>query len=106
MAQETLAVWLPKKSQCLHQKHWKRVSHTGSEEESDEWENHLVAEFLAEEEYSQHDPYGYYAQHGHCVLYDLQDLAKLFDVARESIDQVTREDVGPETVLPLPESNL
>ena len=82
------------------------VGLTSAKKKSNEWEDHLVTELFIEEEHPKHDSYRYNAQNRHSPLDDFQDSPKLPDIARELIDKMARETVGPEGVLALPERNL
>lgn len=79
---------------------------TCSKEESDEREDHFVAEVLIEEKHPQHYANGNQTKDRHCVLDELENSSKLLDVSRKLIDQLTREDVGPKAVLALTERYL
>ena len=79
---------------------------TCAKKKSNEWENHLVTELFIEEEHPEHDPNRYNAQDRHSPLDDFQDSPKLLDIARKLVHEMTRETVGPEGVLALPECNL
>ncbi len=81
-------------------------SHTRSQEESDQWKNHLLTKLLVEKEHPKHDLDRDQTKNGHGVLDDLENFPKLPDVSSESINQVTWETIGPETVLAFTEGNL
>ena len=82
------------------------VGITCAKEKSNEWKDHLVTELFFEEEHPKHDPDRYNAQNRHSPLNDFQNFAKLLDIARELVHEMTREAVGPEGVLALPECHL
>ena len=82
------------------------VGLTCTKEKSNEWEDHLVTKFFIEEEHPKHDPYRYNTQDWHSPLDNLQNFAKLFNIARKLVHKMTRETVGPEGVLALPKRNL
>lgn len=106
MAQDTLAVWLPVSRQGLRYENSTREMRTCSKKEGNEREDHLFTEFLVKEEHAQHDLDRDQPKNGHGIFDDFENPAKLPDVPREPIDQMTGEAVGPEAVLALTEGNL
>ena len=82
------------------------VALTCAKEKSNEGKDHLVTKVFVEEEHAKHDSDRYDAQNRHSPLDDFQDFPKLPDIARKLVHEMTRETVGPEGVLALPECNL
>lgn len=83
-----------------------KAGFTCSKKQGDKREHHFIAKIFTEKEHAEHDPNRNDSQDWHGPFDELQNLAKLLDVGRVSINQLAREYIRPEAILALPKRDL